>query len=242
MNYISRVEIDDKNRLKMKELIGLSGYHNWVERSFPIEYDENNRPRHLWRVDTIGKHKYLLLISDSRPDLDKLEKFGVKGTASTKKYDQYLDKISNDSYWKFRLVANPTHRIFESGKSRVVPHVTIEQQMTWLLDRSEKNGFQFLKLNSDIDSDSSWIRADGKEVPKSLGLEYSFKITQRDWPNLIKDKDQKKAGIKVRLSRVTFEGILKVTDSQKFKDVLVKGLGREKAYGMGLLTVLPYKK
>lgn len=44
---------------------------------------------------------------------------------------------------------------------------------------------------------------------------------------------QKKFGFRA----VTFTGFLQITDLDKFKQALVNGLGREKAYGMGLLTV-----
>lgn len=37
---------------------------------------------------------------------------------------------------------------------------------------------------------------------------------------------------------VTFNGFLQITDLDKFKQALINGLGREKAYGMGLLTVV----
>ena len=36
---------------------------------------------------------------------------------------------------------------------------------------------------------------------------------------------------------MAFEGRLKVEDADVFKDALVNGIGREKAYGMGLLTI-----
>ena len=42
---------------------------------------------------------------------------------------------------------------------------------------------------------------------------------------------------KVRILEVAFEGRLKVEDADVFKDALVNGIGREKAYGMGLLTI-----
>lgn len=32
--YLSRVEIDVKNRYKTKELTHLGAFHNWVEQSF----------------------------------------------------------------------------------------------------------------------------------------------------------------------------------------------------------------
>ena len=35
-------------------------------------------------------------------------------------------------------------------------------------------------------------------------------------------------------------GILTVTDADTFCQTLILGIGREKAYGMGLLTVAPY--
>jgi CRISPR system Cascade subunit CasE len=40
-----------------------------------------------------------------------------------------------------------------------------------------------------------------------------------------------------RFASVRFYGILKVTDAEKFKAALVKGIGPEKAYGMGLLFI-----
>lgn len=212
--YLSRVQIDSRNRLKIKDLTHLGAYHNWVEQSFPEKYSDGDRPRHLWRIDKLGDKKYLLVLSEEKPDLQKLEKYGVENTAETKNYDHYLDSITSNSTWKFKLTANPTYRIVDEKGSRIVPHITIEQQVNWLIDRSEKHGFKIL-----TDSEQSTISVD---------------IVARDWPILRKNR-------RVKLSRVTFEGILKVTDLDKFKTALTKGIGREKAYGMGLITVIPFK-
>jgi CRISPR system Cascade subunit CasE len=38
---------------------------------------------------------------------------------------------------------------------------------------------------------------------------------------------------------VTFEGLLQIQNLVLFKQTLVNGLGREKAFGMGLMTVIP---
>jgi CRISPR system Cascade subunit CasE len=38
---------------------------------------------------------------------------------------------------------------------------------------------------------------------------------------------------------VSFEGTLVVSDLVRFKETLATGIGREKAFGMGLLTVIP---
>ena len=43
---------------------------------------------------------------------------------------------------------------------------------------------------------------------------------------------------KVRLLEVVYEGTLCVEDADVFRDTLVNGIGREKAYGMGMLTIM----
>ena len=42
----------------------------------------------------------------------------------------------------------------------------------------------------------------------------------------------------VSLLAVTFTGILTVTDKMRFRKTLMEGIGRGKAFGMGLLTVI----
>lgn len=209
--YLSRVEIDTLNRRKVSKLTHLGAYHDWVEKSFPMEIAAGIRSRHLWRIDQLKGKSYLLVLSADKPDLSELTKYGVVGTAETKDYDQFLGKLTKDGIYRFRLTANPTYRSTrnEDGKSIVFPHVTIEQQKTWLLKKVQGAGFS-------LDQDD-------------------FDIVNREFVILYKNHRR------VKLSRVTFEGVLRIVDLEKFKDTLIKGLGREKSYGMGLLTVIPVK-
>ena len=55
----------------------------------------------------------------------------------------------------------------------------------------------------------------------------------------IKNRNSNK---KVRLLAVTYEGILTVTDEDSFRKALVNGIGREKAYGLGMITVAGMRK
>lgn len=231
--YLSRVEIDTRNRQKISDLSHLGAYHNWVEQSFPNEVEAGERLRHLWRIDQVGNKKYLLLLSQDKPDLTKLEKYGVRNTAETKNYDQFIDNLVEGKKYRFRLTANPTHRITDSktNKSRVVPHITILQQMNWLLDRMDKHGFEVVK---DKNLHPYQIVKDGEVVEQKEYI-YKLDISSRDWP-LLRRKGNSRG---MKLSRVTFEGFLEITDLEKFKDTLINGIGREKAYGMGLLTVIP---
>lgn len=222
MYYLSRVEVDIQNRAKTKDLTHLGAYHNWVEKSFPKEMSTGERHRHLWRLDTLAGKKYLLIMSESKPDPEILLKYGVSGTVVTKSYDAFLDKIHDGQIMRFRLTANPTHTITHPGEKhgKVFPHVTVVQQEKWLMDRAKKSGFQLVKQVDIGDPDET--------------VTLSFKIVGRDWPML-----HRNPGKAVRLSRVTFEGLLRVEDAEIFKQLLVKGIGREKAFGMGMMTVIP---
>ena len=209
--YLSRVEIDDANRQKIKDLSHLGAYHNWVETSFPAEINAQQHSRKLWRIDQLHGKRYLLLLSESSPDLKLLEKYGVPGSAQTKKYDELLEKIKNGAIVRFKATLNPVMSISsgkDSGKrGRVVPHVTVEQQLKFIKDKASKNGFALI---------------DGE-----------FSITERGFEIL------RKAHAKpVHLSKASYEGVLHITDISKFKEALTNGIGRKKAYGCGLLTII----
>ena len=81
--YLSRVQIDDRNRQKIRDLTHLAAYHNWVESSFPEEIAHHRRSRHLWRIDILGGKRYLLIVSEEKPDSTRLEQYGVQGTVIT---------------------------------------------------------------------------------------------------------------------------------------------------------------
>ncbi|BDR57036.1 type I-E CRISPR-associated protein Cas6/Cse3/CasE [Xylocopilactobacillus apis] len=215
--YLSRVEIDLNNRQKTKDLIHLGAYHNWVEQSFPEAIQEKSRPRNLWRIDTLKDKTYLIVLSNDKPDPSCFSRYGVEGTEVSKSYDQFLNSLTKGQHLRFRLTANPTYSVITPGEKRgkVYPHITIRQQKEWLIKKSTTAGFQILK-NDEGD--------------------YSFNIVSRDQATL------RHTGNKtVRLSRVSYEGLIEITDIDKFKDTLIHGVGREKAYGMGLMTVIPVK-
>lgn len=214
--YLSRVAIDLSNRQRTKELTHLGAYHNLVEQSFTWRQVDGPRPRHLWRLDQLGDRLFMLVLSEDKPDLAILGQYGDPRLAQTKDYDPFLARLTAGQRMQFRLTANPTRSVLQPGMSRgqVYPHVTVAQQEQWLFDRADKSGFEIASL------------------PDDAGL--AFDVVSRDHPVL-----RHRGARMVRLSRVSFEGILTITDLDAFKQTLVNGIGREKAYGMGLLTVIP---
>lgn len=203
--YMSRVEIDFTKTKSKKDLNHVGAYHNWVEQSF-----KEKKSRKLWRIDNLNNKSYLLVVSKQKPNKTKLEEYGVAGTAEIKNYSNYLETLKKGMKLKFKATLNPVISIKNKKnpkkRGRVVPHITIEYQEKYLIDRSEKNGF---KLNK-------------------------FLITERDCV-LFKHKNNKP----FRLSKATYEGILEIIDINKFKNILINGLGKKKAYGFGLITVIP---
>jgi CRISPR system Cascade subunit CasE len=65
--------------------------------------------------------------------------------------------------------------------------------------------------------------------------EGEFLAVQEQWYQFRKPQED---GRPVSLLGVTFEGLLTVTDAEVFRRALTEGIGRGKAYGMGMLTVV----
>ena len=63
--------------------------------------------------------------------------------------------------------------------------------------------------------------------------EEEFTVTRVQWQHFAKHGTRP-----VTLLAVTYEGILQVTDAEQFRALLCQGMGRGKAYGLGLMTVM----
>lgn len=209
--YLSRLRLDTQRRSTMKALNAPNLFHGAIEHAFT-----GQRTRKLWRVDTLGGNRYLLLLSGEKPDLTAAaEQFGLPGVPSweTKACDSLLRRIKEGTLWHFRLTANPTKCCVQPGQTSgirgtVHAHITAEYQKQWLLERSEKHGFS--------------LRAD------------TFQTVESEWKIFRKGSERNR----VTLLAVTYEGLLRVTNAKLFCKTLTGGIGRGKAYGMGLLTVV----
>lgn len=206
--YLSRIRLNTSLRKTMQAMAAPNLFHGAIESA-----EIGERTRKLWRIDTLYGEQYLLILSKCKIDFSSVaEQFGYGCEYECKNYDGLLECITNGSKWQFRLTANPTiqlsGRSSEKGRGKVLAHITTEYQEEWLCRKAEKNGFSV--------------------------SEGEYFVTASRWYMFKKNKEQKS---KVKLLSVTFEGILTITDADTFRKALVNGIGREKAYGMGLLTV-----
>ena len=210
--YLTRMELDISRRDTMRALSAPNLLHGAVEAAFP-----GPRTRELWRLDRLQGKYYLLILSEREPDLtDAVRKFGAAHEDAgweSRDYSPLLDRAKNGSEWQFRLTANPTKCCRSSAKDRdergtVHAHSTVQYQQEWLAERAQKHGF-------------------------SLG-EDDFMVVGSKWAVFQKGTERRR----VSLLAVTYEGRLTVTDETLFRQALTEGIGRAKAYGMGLLTIV----
>lgn len=209
MIQLIRIHLDPLQRQTVRGFVNPNIFHAAIEASV-----QNGKSRVLWRIDELSGQSYLLLLTHAEIDTQFLiDQFGFSNEkAQFVDYTKLLERVDDGTKWIFRLTANPVHHAKNDKTERdgkILAHVTPEQQMNWLILHSEKRGFHVDVNKSQVVS-TRWI-----------------KFRKRD------------SGITIKLKEATFEGVLTVTNAELFKKVLSEGLGRGKAYGMGLLTIIP---
>jgi CRISPR system Cascade subunit CasE len=123
--------------------------------------------------------------------------------------------VATGQRFRFRLLANPTKKQqVEGSKSRGVALIGEELQKAWLSREGQKHGFSLVEV--------TFERAGFKQ-----GVKHDYKLSETAVER------------KLKLAAVKFEGVLEVTDAQKFAQALRSGVGSGKAFGCGLLSVLP---
>ncbi|MDE5759151.1 MAG: type I-E CRISPR-associated protein Cas6/Cse3/CasE [Allobaculum sp.] len=206
---ITRLKLNTHLVKTLKALNNPNIFHAALEASL----EGNQRSRILWRIDTLKKSKYILVVSQVSLNTKILEdQFGyLNEPAQVKNYNLLLDRVHTGSIWLFKLTANPTKStsIDKSKRGKVISLYREEDLIKWLKRRGEKNGFL--------------IRDD------------NVKIISSRWVSFSKKHDKKK---RVCFQEVTYQGVLEVTDPEALRQCLREGLGRSKAYGMGLLTLV----
>ncbi|MER7696119.1 type I-E CRISPR-associated protein Cas6/Cse3/CasE [Streptomyces sp. NPDC096095] len=242
--YLTRFRVNTA-RLEGRRLLGSPHrVHGAVNAAFPTSPSRDGAgPRVLWRVDRNGISETLLyIVSPGRPDLTHLvEQAGWPASDepgwTTFAYTDFLSALRPGDTWGFRLTANPVHNIRpahvkEGERTKRAAHRTPRHQMRWLLDRQEKAGFEIVRK---------------PEERRLLPQGDEHELVVRDQTPLQFRRPRARAPEKtgrsgdVQITKVTFDGRLRVTDPEVFRRTLTHGLGKAKAYGCGLMTLAPVR-
>jgi CRISPR system Cascade subunit CasE len=191
-------------------------------------------PRVLWRVDHNSRAEVLLyIVSPDRPDLTHLvEQAGWPTTPTvgwqTYDYTRFLKRLAVGDTWAFRLTANPVHSIRrkEGEATKRTAHLTPRHQMRWLLERQDSAGFGVLEKPA-----TRRLLPEGDEHELVVHNQRDLSFGKTEQPTGRKNR--------VKLTAVTFDGRLRVTDPDALRRTLTSGLGKAKAYGCGLMTLAP---
>lgn len=226
--YLSRMYINPQRRQTRRLLANPEAMHAAVLSSFPPHSNlVDQKGRLLWRIDREGHTLALYVVSPDKPSFEHLQQqagWENQESWAIRSYAPVLESVSVGKRFTFRLAANPVKSTHDSvtGKVKRLAHVTAAQQRSWLLERADAMGVRFLPAEfskndgAGDDVDDALVTVTGREVMKF-----------------------RRKGKSVTIARAQFDGALEVVDSEKFRGVLTKGLGKAKGYGCGLMTVAP---
>ena len=214
--FLTRMQINGQRKESRRLLSSPQSMHAAVLAGFPDPRPTEDG-RVLWRLDTYRNKVLLFIASPDPPDLTHLvEQAGWPSTETwqTKPYKPLLGSLRIGQQWHFRLAANPVRSGRRPGWADTKPmgHVTADQQVQWLLDRSQRLGFRCPPNRVD------------DSLPDVVVVDRGVQRFRR-------------GNSRVTLAVATFEGMLEVADVDMLKRTLAFGIGRAKSYGCGLLTL-----
>lgn len=235
--YLTRFRINT-GRTEARRLLGSPHLmHGAVNMGFPdLPPRDGKGPRILWRIDRVRRAETVLyIVSPTRPDLTHLVEQAGWPTLDTPgwttfAYGEFLDALTEGDRWGFRLTANPVHHIRQpqdapGARTKRTAHRTPRHQMEWLLQRQQRAGFEVVTKPADRQLTE---HGDTHEL-----------IVHDQQPLQFHRPPVKQSKQDVRITRVTFDGRLRITDAAVFRRTLTHGLGKAKAYGCGLMTLAP---
>lgn len=234
MPYLSAVPINPARPYARSLLKSPSVLHDALMHGFPGNpFDE----RTLWRWEARerGYRPRLLIVSKSKPDWSHIvERAGWPQTPGgdpvVKDYQPVLDGVRTGRAYEFRIDANPFLNTRGPRKGpKIKGRATRNEQedRAWLLRVASTRGFE-IPLTT--------------PAPTIIGLEpntkqtHAFTAERMKLASFRKDDNGRQ---RVSFARIAFRGVLIVTEPHLFRQALMDGIGKQKAYGCGLLTLSP---
>lgn len=235
MPYLSRIPVNPMRRRSQALLGNPQIVHSEILNALPVQPVQE---RTLWRREAVAdadghpRRVDLIVLSQTEPSWDEvITEYGWPGTqegqALVRDYAPVLSHLQLGREFAFRVTANPssvTHQPesasasqgvqLSRGRGVRVGHRSAPHQMDWFIQRA-------------TGEDTRWGFTVGHRIAPRV------RLVGREHINFRKSRQ----GPSVTLDIATFEGVLQITDAPRFREVLLGGLGRGKAYGCGLLTL-----
>lgn len=239
--YLSRLLLNQSNREVGSDASDCHRLHQRILIAFPKVECEGQKARErfgvLHRLDQERRLNRLILLvqSNLKPDWNALPPgylldSSEENPACKPVHEKYA-ALQDGQHLLFRLRANPTRRVHSRNERE---HTTKfhgkrvdirgeEAQIEWLQRKAQTNGFELGEVRINLDVLNLRTMPEGR-------------ITGR---RKVSTQAESSNPLRLTFGSVLFEGELRVTDVELFRNVLVEGIGSGKAYGFGLLSLAP---
>jgi CRISPR system Cascade subunit CasE len=221
--FLNRIHLDPRCREARRDLADPYQLHSTLCRAFSRPDRKSPEGEFLWRLepetDPIGCPR-IVIQSRKIPDWTNI---GVKGwmvksdPALDLKDRLKLDSLKIGRRFRFRLRANPC--VTRNGKRLGL--LRLEDQETWVGRKGEQHGFSLPLISA-------------FNLSKSSQEQFGVQISQE---RMLRGNQH--SGNPLRIFSVLYDGILSVTEPDKFRNALQIGIGHGKVMGLGLLSVVP---
>lgn len=220
---LHRIHLNPRCQEARRDLSDPYQMHSTLCRAFSLPDQRCPEGEFLWRLEPETGPDNLprvLVQSRSQPDWTRLnlsDWLAMTDPAIDLGERLKLDTLKVGQRLRFRLRANPcvTRNHKRLGLLRLL------DQEAWVARKGELHGFLVPRLAPSRPTESPEVRFDVR-----VSQEQMLRGNQH-------------AGNGIRVYAVLFDGLLTVTDPEKFRSALHSGIGHGKVMGLGLLSVAP---
>ena len=211
--YLSKLVLDPRYTYSYSIVNNPALLHSFVQtRPFGTARKERNV---LFRLVKDNDRYILYVQSETMPDWEPALGQGIRLEA-VRNTDKMKDLFKEGSAFGFSLMANPVVSPVqnENGHARSRAGNGVGPKRVFLETRSER---------------LEWI--------KKLAAKNGFEIVWAQEKSAIPHRVRKKGNREFVIGTVEFDGVLKITDRALFEKAYREGIGRERAYGCGMLML-----
>lgn len=225
--FLHRIHLDPRCKEVRRDLSDPYQLHSTLCRAFSEMNQKCPEGEFLWRLepefDSNGcAYPRILVQSRSLPVWSRI---GVNGWLAQEPDPAIdlaarlkLDALKVGQRFRFRLRANPC--VTRNGKRLGL--LGLKEQEAWIASKGHKqHGFSLPALTA-----FDLVEADPKRIDVRISQEQMLRGKRRD-------------DVEIRVFSVFYDGILMVSDPDKFRSALQTGIGHGKVMGLGLLSVAP---
>lgn len=222
--FLYRLYLNPRCRGARRDLANPYELHSTLCRAFSTPEVKCLGGAFLWRLEASKDQQstpQILLQSSLLPDWKRIGEedwfLQIPDEPLNLQSQLALDALKEGLRFRFRLRANPS--VCRGGKRLGLLHVA--EQKRWLVQKGLLHGFELPSICS--------FALDGEEdIDVLISQEHMLRGLQR-------------TGNAIKIYSVQFDGVLTVTNVERFRLALQSGIGHGKTMGLGLLSVVPVK-